>query len=90
MRSFGFLFVSFAIYLSYEILVAQRLETIMPTNFDISALWIASVVGVFALFAMGIYYAKKMQDLSAPGARRVWLYFWNGGYFSNISTRLIQ
>ncbi len=83
----AYLLAGFGIYAAFEYFGVTSLSGVMPTRVDIDGVWISSVVVVFSLFTLGIYFAKRMQNLSEPGGRRLWMFFWNGGYIPQISTR---
>ncbi len=88
--SFIYLTAGFSIYVAFEYFGGGYLAQVMPQRLDIDGVWIASVLTVFVLFSLGIYFAKRMQDLNEPKGKQLWMFFWNGGYIPQISTRLFR
>ena len=90
MGSLAYLSLGFGIYAGFEYFGGVYLNNVMPARLETDGVWMASILGVFSLFTLGIYAAKRMQDLADPTGRRLWMFFWNGGYIPQISTRLFR
>jgi NAD(P)H-quinone oxidoreductase subunit 5 len=88
--SLTYLTAGFSIYVAFDYFGGNYLSHVAPARLTIDGIWIASVISVFALFTLGIYFAKRMQDLSEPWGQKLWMFFWNGGYIPQISTRLFR
>jgi NAD(P)H-quinone oxidoreductase subunit 5 len=88
--SLAYIAVGVGIYVGFEHFGGSYLSRVIPQKMGIDAVWVASVALVFALFSLGIYLAKRMQNLNEPTGKRLWVFFWNGGYIPHISSRFFN
>jgi NADH:ubiquinone oxidoreductase subunit 5 (subunit L)/multisubunit Na+/H+ antiporter MnhA subunit len=83
-----FFLSSFSLYFAFEFLMIKKFNTIIPNHFDSKFLSFSAVIFLYFLFAVGIYLAKKMQDLSNPLSQKIGLFFWNECYLSSLSSKV--
>ncbi len=85
-----YIFISLAIYTSYEMYFSPNLESLMPSHSSTNPISSVTILSLFVLFSIGIYLAKAMQDLSSKRAKRIWSFFYNGAYIPHISSRMLN
>lgn len=87
--------LSFAIVaaLVIETALKQQLTGLIPEGIsgwhaaqdDIEWLFIA-----YSIFAMGFWLSGRLNNPRSPLMKRLYFYFWNGGYFSALTSRILS
>lgn len=80
-------------YAGIEYGMGHYLEGLVPRPHSGHALaspWVGGVLLSFAVFLVGFWLSAVLMRPRSELARRLYVYFWNGGYLSNASTRWIH
>ncbi|KAB8040794.1 hypothetical protein GCL60_02380 [Silvanigrella paludirubra] len=85
-----FFVISISLYLFFEFEVSKKFKYIFPSDFDSGIINMISTIFIFVLFSFGIYLAKLIQDISNSNSKKIWVFFWNGGYIPAISSKLFK
>lgn len=86
--------IAIAVYALLEYSIGLYLNELVPItqtsgHWNSPQGWVS--IASYLIFAVGLVLSSVLMRSSANGwARRLYVYFWNGGYFSQRSTRILE
>lgn len=86
----SFFIASLCIYIVFEFAVSSKFKNTIPNDYDSKLIVVFSILFLFVLFSIGIYLAAKMKNISNLKSKKIWMFFWNGCYFSVFTSKVFR